>query len=213
MSMRGLLCVRPADTHSPQGQVTLLSLLRPIPGVTTCDQRLGGTAACAFTLAGGIPQRKRLQMRVTSPRESSSEFRPKAPSTITTHAHHHTFLASESEKGLGAGVSRAGKEQARRVGQTMRDPSPGSNPKAQSFLPSTANGQPAGPTLSLRIIHKPYLKYTTCIHVTCRTSLTRVRSSVAAAAAAAATALDRAASGGRLRTRIPPVFPTTRASN
>lgn len=132
MSMRGLPCVRPADTHSPQGQVTLLSLLRPIPRVTTCNQRLSGTAACAFTLAGGIPQWKRLQMRVTSPRESSSEFRPKAPSTVTTHAHHHTFLASESEKGLGAGVSRAGKEQARRVGQTMRDPSPGSNPKAQS---------------------------------------------------------------------------------
>lgn len=66
ISIRRLLCVRPAGTHSTQGQVTLLSLLRPTARVTTCNHRRGGTAAwaCLHPLrrCSGNPT----QMRVTS---------------------------------------------------------------------------------------------------------------------------------------------------
>lgn len=72
ISIRRLLCVRPAGRLSTQGQVTLLSLLRPTPRVTTCNHRRGGTAACARTLPGGTLEKK--PRCASHPRGSSLDF-------------------------------------------------------------------------------------------------------------------------------------------
>lgn len=133
MSMRGLLCVRPADTHSTQGQVTLRSLLRPIPRVTTCNQRWVTRQPAPSPSQAVYHRGKRPQMRVTFQRESSSEFRPKARLALSRRMHLTTpFWHLKVKKGSAPVYQGQAKSKRGEWVKQCEILVPGSNPKAQS---------------------------------------------------------------------------------